>query len=114
MIHIHAENQALRSILLHTGVEVVVEYPQCCGMPQLEAGDIKDVSNRAINVSNTMKSYMDKGYDIVALTPSCALMMKQEWPNYLPNNEVQILFLFLIYRMFNCSQRRLWTPQNTL
>ena len=29
---------------------------------------------------------LDKGYDIVALTPSCALMLKFEWPLVLPKD----------------------------
>jgi len=30
--------------------------------------------------------WVDKGYDIVALTPSCALMLKFEWPLILPRD----------------------------
>ena len=29
---------------------------------------------------------MDKGYDVIALVPSCALMLKFEWPLILPEN----------------------------
>ena len=30
---------------------------------------------------------IDKGYDIVALTASCGLMLKFEWPLIVPDNE---------------------------
>ena len=30
--------------------------------------------------------WIDRGYDIVALTPSCALMLKFEWPLIVPND----------------------------
>ena len=34
-----------------------------------------------------MKPWIEKGYDIVALVPSCALMLKFEWPLILPDDE---------------------------
>jgi len=33
-----------------------------------------------------MKPWIDKGYDVIALTASCALMMKFEWPLILPDD----------------------------
>lgn len=36
----------------------------------------------------TPSRFIDKGYDVVTLVSSCALMLKQEWPNLLPNDEV--------------------------
>jgi glycerol-3-phosphate dehydrogenase subunit C len=30
--------------------------------------------------------WVDKGYDVIALTPSCALMLKFEWPLILPKD----------------------------
>ena len=78
---------AARRVLAKNGVETEVVYPSCCGMPQLEQGDIEAVAKKARSVAQEMKPWIDKGYDIVALTPSCALMLKFEWPLILPDDE---------------------------
>jgi glycerol-3-phosphate dehydrogenase subunit C len=71
---------AMQGILARNGVEVEVVYPRCCGMPQLEQGDIAEVAKSARKVSAELKPWIEKGYDIVALVPSCTLMFKFEWP----------------------------------
>jgi glycerol-3-phosphate dehydrogenase subunit C len=71
---------ATRAVLAHNGVETEVVYPACCGMPKLELGDLEAVSDAARRVSAALLPWIDKGYDIIALTPSCALMLKFEWP----------------------------------
>jgi glycerol-3-phosphate dehydrogenase subunit C len=87
-----AIGEAAQFVLAKNGVETKAVYPECCGMPQLEQGEIKDVATRAARISKEMVTWIDKGFDIVALTPSCALMLKLEWPLILPdNNDVQRL-----------------------
>ena len=75
------------AVLAHQGVETKLVYPVCCGMPQLEAGDIAEVAGRAKKVSAELGPYIDDGWDVVALTASCGLMMKFEWPLILPESE---------------------------
>lgn len=77
---------AARAVLAHNGVETEVVYPACCGMPQLEHGEIGRVAERAKKVSASLNAYVDKGYDVIALIPSCALMLKFEWPLILPDD----------------------------
>ena len=38
---------AARTVLAHNGVETEVVYPRCCGMPQLERGDVARVAEHA-------------------------------------------------------------------
>ncbi len=76
-----------RALLAKNGVETEVIYPACCGMPQLEQGDIKQVVANARKVAAEMKPWIDKGYDVIALVPSCALMLKLEWPLLVPQND---------------------------
>jgi glycerol-3-phosphate dehydrogenase subunit C len=71
---------ATHAILAKAGVEVAVANPGCCGMPQLELGDIAAVAQSAEKVSAELGKWIADGYDVVALTPSCALMLKFEWP----------------------------------
>ncbi len=78
---------AARGVLARNGVETEAVYPGCCGMPQLEQGDIGRVAQHAEKVAGALKEWIDKGYDVVSLVPSCSLMMKFEWPLILPENE---------------------------
>jgi glycerol-3-phosphate dehydrogenase subunit C len=78
---------AARAVLAHNGVETEVVYPRCCGMPKLEHGDLEAVAANARAVSAELLPWIDKGYDVVALVPSCALMLKFEWPLILPDDE---------------------------
>jgi glycerol-3-phosphate dehydrogenase subunit C len=78
---------AAMAVLARQGAETRLVYPACCGMPQLEAGDIAEVAKRAEQVTAVMLPLIDQGYDVVALTASCGLMLKFEWPLILPENE---------------------------
>jgi glycerol-3-phosphate dehydrogenase subunit C len=78
---------AAMQVLAAQGVDIRMEYPACCGMPQLEAGDIAAVAENAAKVAAALEPLIDQGYDIVALTASCGLMLKFEWPLILPENE---------------------------
>jgi len=77
---------AARAVLARNGVETEVVYPACCGMPKLELGDIEAVAAAARQVTAALLPWVDKGYDVIALTPSCALMLKFEWPLILPKD----------------------------
>jgi len=74
-------------VLTHNGVEVRVEYPECCGMPKFENGELAAVAGAAERVAAYFAPLIDDGWDIVPLTTSCALMLKFEWPLLHPGNE---------------------------
>ena len=76
-----------RNVLAKLGVATEVVYPSCCGMPQLEQGDLEQVAANARKVAGEMQGWIDKGYDVVALVPSCALMLKLEWPLLVPKTD---------------------------
>jgi glycerol-3-phosphate dehydrogenase subunit C len=79
--------EATRAVLARNGVETTVIHPRCCGMPLLELGDVARVAEGARQVVSALAPYIDQGFDIVALVPSCALMLKFEWPLLLPEDE---------------------------
>jgi glycerol-3-phosphate dehydrogenase subunit C len=81
-----AIGRAAQAILAHNGVQTEIVYPGCCGMPQLEQGDIGNVASKAKSVAAALKPYIEDGFRIVALIPSCALMLKAEWPLILPDD----------------------------
>ena len=37
-------------------------------------------------MSEALLPYIEDGYDVIALVPSCALMLKFEWPLILPED----------------------------
>lgn len=78
---------AARAVLAKNGVRTEVTYAGCCGMPQLEQGDIARVSEQAKAVAAEMMRWIDDGYDVIPVVPSCALMFKFEWPLILPDDE---------------------------
>ncbi|HEX9809731.1 MAG TPA: heterodisulfide reductase-related iron-sulfur binding cluster [Alphaproteobacteria bacterium] len=82
-----ATGEAARAVLARNGVETEVAYPGCCAMPQLEHGDLARVAAAARRAAAHFAPYIDKGYDVVALTPSCALMLKFEWPLIVPKDD---------------------------
>src|SRR5437763_6682752 len=79
--------EATRAVLAHSGVATEVAYPGCCGMPKLEQGDLAAVAASARKVAGELGPFVDQGYDVVALVPSCALMLKFEWPLILPQDD---------------------------
>jgi glycerol-3-phosphate dehydrogenase subunit C len=81
-----------RAVLAKNGVRTEVVHPHCCGMPLLEQGLVADVAEAARRVAAALKVYIDLGYDVIALVPSCALMLKSEWPLILPDDsDVKLL-----------------------
>ncbi|MSP66601.1 MAG: glycerol-3-phosphate dehydrogenase [Alphaproteobacteria bacterium] len=71
---------AALQVLARFGVAAEVVYPGCCGMPQLEQGNVADVADRARTTAQALAPFIEQGYDVVSLTPSCSLMAKSEWP----------------------------------
>jgi glycerol-3-phosphate dehydrogenase subunit C len=78
--------KATRLVLAKNGVKTETLYPQCCQMPQFEAGDLGKVAAAARHVAATLGPLIDNGYDVIALIPSCALMLKFEWPLIVPDD----------------------------
>ncbi len=79
--------EAAMKVLAHNGVQVRVEYPDCCGMPKFENGDLPAVASAAERISAYFAPMIEDGWDVVPLTTSCALMLKFEWPLIEPDNK---------------------------
>jgi len=78
--------EAAMKVLAHNGLQVRVEYPDCCGMPRFENGELGNVASAAERISSYFAPMIEEGWDIVPLTTSCALMLKFEWPLIQPDN----------------------------
>ena len=59
----------------------------CCGMPKLELGDLKQVErSKNANLPHLIEA-VEEGYQIVSAIPSCVLMFKQELPLMFPEQQ---------------------------
>ncbi|WP_440997202.1 heterodisulfide reductase-related iron-sulfur binding cluster [Arhodomonas sp. SL1] len=83
--------EATRAVLAHNGVETEVAYPGCCGMPKLEQGDLPAVAEAAHRTADALLPWVDQGHKVIALVPSCALMLKFEWPLIVDDPKIQRL-----------------------
>lgn len=81
--------EAVYFLLNYNGIVVELLYPVCCGMPLLEQGNIEKVVHNALLISKELEPWVEKGYSIIAPIPSCALMMKSEWPLLTDNKVVK-------------------------
>lgn len=73
---------AARAVLARNGIEAEFVYPGCCGMPALERGDLASVRKLARHAAEEICGWLDRGYDLVTLVPSCSFMVKDTWPLY--------------------------------
>jgi len=52
----------------------------CCGMPAWEHGDLDSVQQQAKSILDTVEPYVVAGAKVMVLQPSCAMMMRREYP----------------------------------
>ena len=57
---------------------------QCCGMPAWETGDLDSVRKQAANNLKVLKPFIEAGTKVIAINPTCAMMMRREYPELLP------------------------------
>jgi Fe-S oxidoreductase len=57
---------------------------QCCGMPHWESGDLESLRAKAANNLRLLRPFIEAGRKVIALNPTCAMMMRREYPELLP------------------------------
>jgi glycerol-3-phosphate dehydrogenase subunit C len=81
--------RACVEVLERNGVEVAVPEQRCCGMPFLDCGDMGGLqASLRFNVASLLP-LVRAGYDVVTPGPSCSLMLKQEYPAFVPSAETR-------------------------
>ena len=74
-----------RALLAKNGVETKVVYtPLVAACRNWSRAISRKWWRMRAKVSTEMQQYIAQGYDIVALVPSCALMLNLEWPLLVP------------------------------
>ena len=60
---------------------------QCCGMPAWESGDLESLRKQAANNIRILKPFVEAGAKVVAINPTCAMMMRREYVELLPEGQ---------------------------
>lgn len=53
---------------------------QCCGMPAWERGDLDGVRAKIHHNLDMLEPWVDAGAKVVAINPTCSMMLRREWP----------------------------------
>ncbi|MCY0878607.1 MAG: heterodisulfide reductase-related iron-sulfur binding cluster [Firmicutes bacterium] len=84
--------QAALEVLRHNNIRAAVPPGQrCCGMPALDGGDMEGAIRRAKENVDILAPYARAGKTILALQPTCALLIKQDYPTLVPGEEAQMV-----------------------
>jgi glycerol-3-phosphate dehydrogenase subunit C len=60
---------------------------QCCGMPAWEHGDLDQMRKQASVNLAVLMPFVESGAKVLAINPTCAMMMRREYPELLPQNQ---------------------------
>jgi Fe-S oxidoreductase len=81
--------RAAVEVLEHNGFTVYSPQFQCCGMPALDGGDVDRVNRQAQHNIDLLMPYIEAGCDVVSPGPSCTLMLKEHWEEYLGTDQAK-------------------------
>ncbi len=83
--------EAMVRVLERNGVEVVVPRQKCCGMPMVANKNMPAFHKNAEYNIHSLAALATDGCDIVATCPSCALMIKREYPDLCDNDMAKLV-----------------------
>jgi glycerol-3-phosphate dehydrogenase subunit C len=66
------------AVLEHNGFRVLMPRQDCCGLPLQSNGLLDDARRYVRKLTRSLVPYARRGYDIVATSTSCGLMLKRE------------------------------------
>jgi len=81
--------RAAVAVLEHQGYRVIHPEQTCCGMPNLDGGDVESARAKMRENVAALLPHVREARTIVALGPTCGFTIKKEWPLYLEGDEVR-------------------------
>jgi len=75
--------QAAYRVFEHNDCSVACPELNCCGMPALDGGDVAFAQRQARRNVERLLPFVEQGYNIAVLNPTCSLMLRQEYPELL-------------------------------
>jgi glycerol-3-phosphate dehydrogenase subunit C len=76
-------------VLEHQGYRVLRTEQVCCGMPNLDGGDVEAMKDKVRRNVASLSPHVRAGRKIVVPSPTCGYTMKKEWPVYVASPEVR-------------------------
>lgn len=78
-------------VLEHNGKRIERPDLVCCGMPAMDGGDIETARTKIAHNVELLAPLVRRGMKVVALGPSCGMMMKSEWPELVPTDDCRLV-----------------------
>ncbi|HEY8038298.1 MAG TPA: heterodisulfide reductase-related iron-sulfur binding cluster [Polyangiaceae bacterium] len=76
-------------VLEKNGWSVVRPEQTCCGMPNIDGGDVEAARGKIrLNVASLVRE-IDRGRKVVSLQPTCGYMVRKEWPELVPTDQAR-------------------------
>ena len=76
-------------VLEKNGWSVIRPEQTCCGMPNLDGGDIDAARAKARANVETLVAEVKKGHKIISVQPTCGYMVRKEWPELLGTEDAR-------------------------
>jgi glycerol-3-phosphate dehydrogenase subunit C len=76
-------------VLEHHGFLVIRPEQVCCGMPNLDGGDVEAMQIKVKANVAALLPHVQAGRKVVVASPTCGYTMKKEWPAYVPTSETR-------------------------
>ncbi|HLK39813.1 MAG TPA: heterodisulfide reductase-related iron-sulfur binding cluster [Polyangiaceae bacterium] len=93
-------------VLEKNGWRVVRPQQTCCGMPNLDGGDIDAAREKArANVASLLRE-VEAGHKLVCLQPTCAYTARREWPELLGTEDARKVATAMLDVMELLDQQR--------
>jgi glycerol-3-phosphate dehydrogenase subunit C len=70
-------------VLEKNGYSVVRPEQTCCGMPNIDGGDLDAAIQKARHNVSSLLREVERGHKILVVQPTCAYMLKKEYPGLL-------------------------------
>lgn len=81
--------RAATVVLEHLGYEVITVEESCCGMPNLDGGDVDGATRKIHHNVAQLLPHVRAGAKIVVPQPTCGMLLKKEWPAYVGDPAVR-------------------------
>jgi len=83
--------RAVVNVLKKNGIEVAVAAHECCGMPIIANKNVMGFRRNAERNIRSLTPFVNDGWEVVTSCPSCALMLKREYPSFCGQNEASLV-----------------------
>jgi glycerol-3-phosphate dehydrogenase subunit C len=93
----NAKAKAVVNVLKKNGIEVAVPAHECCGMPMIANKNMTGFRRNAERNIRSLASFITDGWEVITSCPSCALMIKREYPSFCSPTEASLVSKHVYY-----------------